>query len=89
MPACRTHTLARLRSYLPAVTALPAVRPADAVAVEAVSGAFMLVRRSAIEEVALMDEGYFLHCEDLDWCMRFRERGQEVLFVPQVAVVHH
>ena len=46
--------------------------PAGPVGVEAISGAFMLVRRSAIDEVGPMDEAYFLHCEDLDWCMRFR-----------------
>ncbi len=63
--------------------------PAGPVAMEAISGAFMLVRRSALSEVGLLDEGYFLHCEDLDWCMRFRDAGQSILFVPDVAVVHH
>jgi GT2 family glycosyltransferase len=63
--------------------------PAEPVPMEAVSGAFMMVRRSALEEVGLLDESYFLHCEDLDWCMRFRARGHEVLFVPGVEVVHH
>jgi len=55
---------------------------------EAISGAFMLVRRSAMEDVGLMDEGYFLHCEDLDWCMRFKKKGYEILFVPDVEVIH-
>ena len=55
---------------------------------EAVSGAFMLVRRTAMEEVGLMDEGYFLHCEDLDWCMRFRKKGWQILFVPDIEVTH-
>jgi GT2 family glycosyltransferase len=63
--------------------------PSVPIPVEAVSGAFMLVRRSALEEVGLMDEDYFLHCEDLDWCMRFRAHGRQILFVPQVAVVHY
>jgi GT2 family glycosyltransferase len=35
-----------------------------------------------------MDDNYFLHCEDLDWCMRFRQAGWKILFVPQVRVVH-
>ena len=56
---------------------------------EAISGAFMHVRRSALDEVGLLDEAYFLHCEDLDWCMRFRGAGRPILFVPDVAVVHH
>ena len=63
--------------------------PAGPVPVDAISGAFMFVRRDALERVGGLDEGYFLHCEDLDWCMRFREAGYQVLFVPGVAVVHH
>ncbi len=62
--------------------------PQEPVCKEAISGAFMLVRRTVMEEVGLMDEGYFLHCEDLDWCMRFRQKGWNVLFVPDVEVIH-
>ncbi len=57
--------------------------------VEAVSGAFMLVRRQALQDVGLLDEQYFLHCEDLDWCRRFPDSGWKILFVPQVEVIHH
>ena len=63
--------------------------PKDPLEVEAISGALMLVRREAIENVGLWDEGYFLHCEDLDWCMRFRQRGWKILFIPDAPVVHH
>ena len=62
--------------------------PSGPVEVEATSGAFMLVRRSALEAVGVLDEGYFLHCEDLDWCLRFRQKGWKILFVPDVRVVH-
>ncbi len=62
--------------------------PEGPVPVEAVSGACMLVRRSAIDDVGPWDEGYFLHCEDLDWCMRFHLRGWGVLFVPDARVLH-
>ena len=61
------------------------VKPVD---IEALSGAFMFVKREAMEEVGLLDEGYFLHCEDLDWCMRFRQKGWKILFVPDVEVTH-
>jgi GT2 family glycosyltransferase len=57
--------------------------------VEALSGAFMLVRRSALNNVGALDEGYFLHCEDLDWSMRFRQKGWKVVFVPGASVVHN
>lgn len=62
--------------------------PSHPVSIDAISGAFMFVRRSALEQVGTLDEGYFLHCEDLDWCMRFRETGWKIMFVPGVAVVH-
>lgn len=57
--------------------------------VEAISGALMLVKRSAVDDVGLWDEGYFLHCEDLDWCMRFRQSGWQIIFVPDAPVLHH
>jgi GT2 family glycosyltransferase len=63
--------------------------PERPVFLEAISGAFMLVRRKALEDVGLLDEKYFLHCEDLDWCMRFRRTGWKILFVPNVEVVHY
>jgi len=62
--------------------------PQTPVAIESISGAFMFVRRRAMEEVGLLDEAYFLHCEDLDWFMRFRQQGWQILFVPDVPVMH-
>lgn len=56
--------------------------------VEAISGACMLVKRKALEDVGYWDEGYFLHCEDLDWCMRFRLNNWQVVFVPDAKVTH-
>jgi GT2 family glycosyltransferase len=56
--------------------------------VEAISGAFMVARKSAVDKVGLLDEGYFMHCEDLDWCMRFGHSGWKVGFLPNVAVTH-
>ncbi len=56
--------------------------------VEAISGAFMVARSSAIQEIGLLDEDYFMHCEDLDWCKRFELAGWKVAFIPVTAVVH-
>lgn len=63
--------------------------PEKPIEVEAISGALMLVRRKAIEETGTWDEGYFLHCEDLDWCMRFRQKGWKIVFAPDVEVLHY
>jgi hypothetical protein len=49
----------------------------------------MLVKREAMEDVGPWDEGYFLHCEDLDWCMRFRRKDWGILFVPDARIIHH
>lgn len=62
--------------------------PAAPIEVEAISGACMLVKKEAVDDVGLWDEGYFLHCEDLDWCMRFRQKGWKILFVPAAWVTH-
>jgi GT2 family glycosyltransferase len=62
--------------------------PDSPIEVEAISGACMLVRRDVMEDVGLWDEGYFLHCEDLDWCMRFRQKGWKILFVPDARISH-
>ena len=56
--------------------------------VEAVSGAFMLVRGSALQALNGMDAGFFLHCEDLDLFVRLSQAGYRILLVPQARVVH-
>ena len=56
--------------------------------VEAVSGAFMVARGSAVQAVGYLDEGYFMHCEDLDWCKRFWDSQFKVAFVPDAFVTH-
>jgi N-acetylglucosaminyl-diphospho-decaprenol L-rhamnosyltransferase len=56
--------------------------------VDAVNGAFMLVRREALEEVGLLDEGYWLYMDDLDWCFRFHRAGWKVWYDGAVTVMH-
>ena len=55
---------------------------------EFVMGACMLVRRSATEQVGLLDEDFFLFSEETDWCYRFRKAGWQVLFFPGAQCVH-
>ena len=56
--------------------------------VDAVNGAFMMVRAEALREVGLLDEGYWLYMEDLDWCYRFWQAGWKVFYDPAGEVVH-
>jgi GT2 family glycosyltransferase len=56
--------------------------------VDAIVGAFMLVRREAIIQAGLLDERFFMYGEDLDWAKRITEAGWEVWYNPKVVVTH-
>ncbi len=56
--------------------------------VDACSGAAMIVRRQAMEEVGLLDERFFMYGEDLDWCYRFSQLHWEIHFFPMLRVIH-
>ncbi len=56
--------------------------------VDAVAGAFMLVRRSAGEQLRWWDEDFFFYGEDLDFCFRLKQSGWAVYFVPEVRITH-
>lgn len=55
---------------------------------EWLSGACMLVRRTALEELGGFDEGFFLYCEDMDLCRRLRAAGHDIRYEP-AAVARH
>jgi GT2 family glycosyltransferase len=57
--------------------------------VDWLSGAFLMVRRAAIDQVGGMDEAFFMFNEDVDWCRRLKQAGWAVTFVPDAVVVHH
>jgi N-acetylglucosaminyl-diphospho-decaprenol L-rhamnosyltransferase len=56
--------------------------------VDWLSGAALLVRRAAADEVGLFDEAFFMFSEEVDWQTRFRRAGWRVLFYPGAEVVH-
>lgn len=53
-----------------------------------VSGACLMLRRDVLEQVGLMDEGYFLYFEEVDYCRLAAMHGWEVWFTPEASVVH-
>lgn len=60
-----------------------------AMEVDWVSGACMVVRRKAIEDVGLMDPRFFMYWEDADWCRRMWLSGWRVVYFPQPSVIHY
>jgi len=61
-------------------------RPID---VDWVSGACMVIRRSAMKDVGPMDQRFFLYWEDCDWCTRFRSAGWRVVYHPGLGPIIH
>ena len=57
--------------------------------VDWVSGACMLVRRRAIDQVGLLDEAFFMYSEEMDWCRRMVDAGWRVVYLPTASVIHH
>ena len=73
----------RFNAYNLAFYAEDAVHPVDSVV-----GAFMMLRREAIVQIGLLDEGFFMYGEDLDWAKRIKDAGWEVWYNGQVEITH-
>ena len=54
-----------------------------------ITGACFMIRREAIEQVGLLDEGYTMYLEETDWCMRLRRVGWKIHYTPRAVFVHH
>jgi N-acetylglucosaminyl-diphospho-decaprenol L-rhamnosyltransferase len=82
--------LGRHRAAPPALAQYraPELGEHEAGQVDAVNGAFMLLRREALDQVGLLDEHYRLYMEDLDWCYRFKLRGWLVWYEGAVSALH-
>lgn len=57
--------------------------------IDALCGAFMIVRREAGEEMGWWDEDYFWYGEDIDFCYRLKQKGWKIMYVPQVSILHY
>ena len=89
----RTALLGRLVPFLPVakrnVVAEEAIRSGEkSVVVDWLSGACMLARRTALEQVGGFDERFFLYWEDADLCRRLRAGGHHVRYVPAATAIH-
>jgi GT2 family glycosyltransferase len=52
-------------------------------------GACLLLRKSVIDQVGTLDEGFFMLFEEVDWCYRIKQAGWEIWFTPTAKVTHH
>jgi GT2 family glycosyltransferase len=57
--------------------------------VDAVIGAFLLIRREVIDEIGMLDERFYMYCEDEDWCFRAKQAGWRIRYEPGVLVTHY
>lgn len=57
--------------------------------VDVVQGAAMIVRAAVLEQVGLLDGGYFMYSEEVDWCTRIRQAGWRIYWVPAARIIHY
>jgi len=56
--------------------------------VDALSGSCMMVRKTAVDQIGLLDEEIFMFGEDIDWCWRIKEANWKIFYLPEAVVEH-
>jgi GT2 family glycosyltransferase len=72
-----------LRSYLDSY-----VVDSSPMEVDTLSGACLMLRSAAVDQVGLLDENFFMYLEDIDYCLRLRQAGWKLYYLPAVEIVH-
>jgi GT2 family glycosyltransferase len=57
--------------------------------VDTVLGAFLLMKREAIEQIGILDERFFIYAEEVDWCYRVYQAGKNIMYFSEATVIHH
>jgi GT2 family glycosyltransferase len=57
--------------------------------VDVLVGCFWMVRREALDQFGLLDDGFFMYAEDVDWCRRCWNAGWRVTFFPEAEAIHY
>ena len=63
--------------------------PDEVALIDCVMGAYMMIRRAVIDQIGLLDEGYFFYAEDIDYCYRTKQAGWQVAYYPRATIIHH
>lgn len=62
--------------------------PDEELEIDSVVGAYLQIRKDAVEKVGLLDEIYFMYAEDIDWCYRVKAAGWKIWYYAPVTVYH-
>jgi GT2 family glycosyltransferase/lipopolysaccharide/colanic/teichoic acid biosynthesis glycosyltransferase len=57
--------------------------------VDAISGSFMFIRQDVFAKVGLLDEDFFMYCEDIDFCHRINKSGWKIYYFPNTSIIHY
>jgi GT2 family glycosyltransferase len=57
--------------------------------VDAVSGAFLLIRKQVVDRIGMLDEDFWIFGEDIDWCIRTKKAGWKVMYYPDAHIIHY
>ncbi len=68
---------------------LPEIREEGVRRVDIVKGACLMIRRTAADQVGLLDENSFLYADDIDWCIRTRRKGWDTYALTDRHIIHH
>ncbi|MDX9666544.1 glycosyltransferase family 2 protein [Pseudomonas sp. P5_152] len=86
---CRFPSLTQMVKRMLTGPQFPANGQSAPISLERLHGACMLIRGELLHSVGLFDEGFFMYDEDVDWCVRARNAGWELLLVPDARILHH
>lgn len=81
------HRIAPLRSVLEPL--VHGQGPNDRRSVDWVSGACLMTRKEVFDQIGMLDERFFMFCEEIDWCYRARQAGWDIQYIPDVSVIHY
>jgi len=57
--------------------------------IEILPGAFMMLRKSALDEIGLLDESFFMYGEDIDLSYRLLKAGYTNIYFPETTIIHY
>ena len=65
------------------------LNPNEANEIDAVSGAFLMIRREVVDSIGKLDERFFMYGEDMDLCLRTKKAGWKVMYYPDAKIIHY